>query len=120
MEVGSSANPPVCKILDYGKYIYEKEKQAQKHKSKQKGGETKKIILGININEHDLKIKVNRAKEFLKENNKVIINIKLRGREHIFADRAQELIEEFKNLAEAKFEQSTKRQGSQIFAIIKK
>ncbi len=120
VEIGGNANPPVCKILDYGKYLYEKEKQIQKQKSKQKGGETKEIQLGVNIDKHDLECKIKRAKEFLNQNNRVIISIKLIGRENIFADKAQKLIDEFKVLSNAKFEQNTKRQGNRISAILKK
>lgn len=120
VEVGASANPPVCKIQDYGKFVYEKTKQAQKQKAKQKGGETKEISLGVNIDTHDLQVKVKKGKEFLEDKNKLLVSVKLKGRENIFADRAHTLIEQYRELVDAKYEQRTKRLGSKIFATMKK
>ncbi len=120
VEVGSNANPPVCRLFDYGKYIYEKEKQAQKQRGKQRGGETKEIQLGVNIDKHDLETKVKKANKFLNENNNVRISIRLKGRQNIFANRAREVIEEFRNLTQSRFDQHIKRQGSRFSAILKR
>lgn len=109
----------MCKLLDYGKYQYQKVKQAQKQKSKQKAPETKEIKLSIYIGQHDLEVKANRAKDFMTEGDKVKVFIILRGREKKFSDRAYEIINKFKELSQGEFELTTKRNGHLIFAIIK-
>lgn len=120
IEVGSSAVPPVCKLLDYGKYQYQKIKQAQKQKSKQKASETKEIKLSINIGQHDLEFKAGRAKDFFSENDKVKASIILRGREKMFSNKAYDIINKFQQLCQGVFEQTTKRTGNLIFAILKR
>lgn len=120
VQINSNVNPPVCKYLDYGKFLYEKTKQVQKQKSKQKTSETKEIVLGVNIDKHDLDVKARRALEFFANNHKVIISVKLKGRQNIFSDRARTLIEEFRVLTKSVYEQNIKKVGNRFFAIIKK
>jgi len=81
VEISPSANPPVAKILDWGKYQYQKTKQAQKSKKKNKATELKQMRFGLKIGEHDLNVKLRKVEEFLEAGNKVKITVFYRGRE---------------------------------------
>ncbi|OGD65560.1 translation initiation factor IF-3 [Candidatus Berkelbacteria bacterium RIFCSPHIGHO2_12_FULL_36_9] len=120
VEVGPNANPPVAKLLDFGKELYHQQKQIQKQKAKHKGPQLKEIKLSVRIDEHDFNTKLNRAKDFFKDGDKVRVYIKLMGRENIFQDKAREVIERFKTELNADFEESIKRLGNQFSAILKK
>jgi len=80
-EIAPSAQPPVVKILDWGKYRYEQTKQLAKNKKNQKQVEVKQVRLGLKIGEHDLQVKLNRAIKFLEQGHKVKISLLFRGRE---------------------------------------
>jgi translation initiation factor IF-3 len=80
-EIAPSAQPPVVKILDWGKYRYEQTKQLAKNKKNQKQVEVKQVRLGLKIGQHDLEVKLNRAKKFIEQGHKVKISLLFRGRE---------------------------------------
>lgn len=80
-EISPSAQPPVVKILDWGKYRYEQTKQLQKSRKNQKQVEVKQVRLGLKIGQHDLEVKLNRARKFLESGDKVKISLLFRGRE---------------------------------------
>jgi len=120
VEVGANTNPPITKLMDYGKEIYREQKQIRKHKAKQKAPETKEIKLSMRIEKHDLETKINRAKEFFVLGDKVRVFIKLMGREMMFKDKAEEIINQFASETGSEYEQATKRLGNQIFAILKR
>lgn len=80
-EIAPSAQPPVVKILDWGKYRYEQTKQLAKNKKNQKQVEIKQVRLGLKIGEHDLQVKLSRAVKFLEQGHKVKISLLFRGRE---------------------------------------
>ena len=80
-EISPSAQPPVAKILDWGKYKYEQTKQLQKSRKNQKLVEVKQVRLGLKIGEHDLATKLKHARKFLGEGDKVKISLLFRGRE---------------------------------------
>ncbi len=80
-EIAPTAQPPVVKILDWGKYRYEQTKQLQKSRRNQRQVEVKQVRLGLKIGEHDLQVKLNRARKFLEEGHKVKISLLFRGRE---------------------------------------
>ena len=80
-EIAPSAQPPVVKILDWGKYRYEQTKQLAKNKKNQKQVEVKQVRLGLKIGEHDLQVKLGRAVKFLDQGHKVKISLLFRGRE---------------------------------------
>ena len=93
IQVTERVEPPVCKIMDYGKYIYQlskKEKQV-----KPAGGELKGIRLSFGISQHDLDMRAHQAAKFLTQNNKVRIEMRLRGREKAMGDFAKEKINKF-------------------------
>jgi translation initiation factor IF-3 len=82
VEIAPNANPPVCKLLDYGKFLYElkkKEKEARK-KQKEHSMEVKDMNLSLRIDEHDLKVKLKHMREFLEDGDKVRVRIRFRGR----------------------------------------
>ena len=80
-EIAPTAQPPVVKILDWGKYRYEQTKQQAKSRKNQKQVEVKQVRLGLKIGEHDLQVKVNRAIKFLQQGHKVKVSLLFRGRE---------------------------------------
>jgi translation initiation factor IF-3 len=80
-EIAPSASPPVVKILDWGKYRYEQTKQLAKSKKNQRQVEIKQVRLGLKIGEHDLNVKLTRARKFLEQGHKVKISLLFRGRE---------------------------------------
>lgn len=81
VKVAPGAKPPVCRIMDYGKYRYEMQKKAKDARKKQKTIQVKEIRLSSFIEEHDLRVKANNACKFLKDGDKVKVSIRFRGRE---------------------------------------
>ncbi len=95
IEVAAKTEPPVCRIADFGKFQYQKEKQNRGHKPHRV--EVKGIRLGFNIAKHDLEVKAKQAQRFLEKDDRVRVEIVLRGREKAFAHLVKEKLEEFKN-----------------------
>jgi len=120
VEVAPKANPPVCKILDYGKYLYRQNKIEQKHKKMQKQAEMKGIRLSLRIDQHDLETKVNQARNFLVNHNSVKVAMVFRGREAAHADLAKTKLDFFVDSLKdiARVEQMPKRQGNAMFMIL--
>lgn len=120
VEVGPNANPPVTKVLDYKKYLYEKEKQARKQKASQRGaGGVKEVKLGYKTDDHDVETKARRAIDFLGRGNRVKVFMILRGREQAFAPQALERIDAFRQRVNAEYDQHPNRQGNRIITILK-
>ena len=94
IQVTEKVDPPVCKIMDYGKYIYQLTKK-EKQTTKQTGGELKGIRLGFGISQHDLEMRARQAAKFLAENNKVRIEMRLKGREKAMGDFAKDKMSKF-------------------------
>jgi translation initiation factor IF-3 len=86
VEINPKAQPPVCKIMDYGKFKYEEKKKAQAAKKNQQNQELKELTFRPNTDDNDLAHKVNQAKEFLAEGDKVKFTVRFRGREIVHAD----------------------------------
>ncbi|MCC7432295.1 translation initiation factor IF-3 [Candidatus Peregrinibacteria bacterium] len=120
VEVAPLAKPPVCKILDYGKYLYRQNKIEQKHKRMQKKSEMKTIRLSLRIDEHDLDVKGNRAKEFLAEGNSVKVTLMFKGREIAHEGLGMQKIEGFYERVKevAAIEAPAKRQGNSINMVL--
>lgn len=97
LEIAPMGKPPVCRIMDYGKYQYQQEKAARQQKSKSKQTETKGIRLTFKISDHDMEIRAKQAEKFLSEGNKVKIDLVLRGREKALKDFAKEKMNKFMN-----------------------
>ena len=125
VEVAPQANPPVCKILDYGKFLYElkkKEKEARK-KQREHAIDVKDMMLSVRIDEHDLKVKLKHMREFLMDGDKVRVRIRFRGREHLhpeLGDRlANRIVEELSDVGQ--LEAPIKKEGNfLIFALLPK
>ncbi len=103
VQVTDKAEPPVCKIIDYGKYLYSQKKKERK-KSKSKSSQVKGVRLGFNISDHDLQTKAKAAQRFLKAGDRVRIEMRLRGREKAHKDLARKKINKFIEMMEEKTE----------------
>ena len=95
VKIAPTAKPPVCKIIDYGKYRYELARKAKEAKKKQKTVETKEIRLSPNIDTNDLNTKVNQARKFLSKGAKVKVSLRFRGREMAHRDVGREILDSF-------------------------
>ena len=95
VKIAPTAKPPVCKIIDYGKYRYELDRKAKEAKKKQKTVETKEIRLSPNIDTNDLNTKVNQARKFLSKGAKVKVSLRFRGREMAHRDVGREILDSF-------------------------
>lgn len=124
IQVTEKVEPPVCKIMDYGKYLYQEKKKEKLTAKKQKGGELKGIRLGFSISQHDLEVRANLAEKFLKQGNKVRIEMILRGREKALGNFAKEKINKFLEtlqiLTPYKVERELKREPRGFTMIISK
>ncbi len=95
VKISPNANPPVCKIMDYGKFLYEQSKKEKEAKKRQTVVELKEIRLSSKIEEHDFNFKMVNASKFLEEGNKVKVFIRFRGREMNYAIRGREVLLKF-------------------------
>lgn len=124
IQVTDKVEPPVCKMMDYGKYLYQEKKKEKLAAKKQKEGELKGIRLGFNISQHDLEIRAKQAEKFLKGGNKIMIEMRLRGREKALRDFAKEKINKFLeilgNIVPYKIERDIKRYPWGFTIIISK
>ena len=118
VEVSPQVSPPVCKLLDYGKLMYEETRSERKAKARQKTIEIKEIRIGVKISEHDSLLKVIQAKKFIDKGNKVRVSIKMKGREQAFPEQAYELINQIIAQIGATPEQPPSRAGNQVSVTI--
>ena len=120
VEVSPLSSPPVCKLMDYGTYLYSQKKKDRKQKKASKQTETKTIRLSIRTESHDLNIKAKKAQKFLEDRNTVKVVVIFRGREMAHGDLAIQKMDEFFKLLEeiATIEQEPKRQGYQMTMIL--
>ena len=95
VKVAPQAKPPVCKIMDYGKYRYELQKKDKEAKKNQKTIRVKEIKMSPTIEEHDLKVKANQAIKFLEGGDKVKVSVKFRGRQMGHTDQGREVLDWF-------------------------
>lgn len=95
VKISPNANPPVCKIMDYGKYLYELSKKEKEAKKKQTNISVKEIRLSAKIEEHDFSFKLKNALKFLQDGDKVKVSIRFRGREMQFVSMAHKVIDRF-------------------------
>ena len=117
MEVAPQADPPVCRIMDYGKWKYAQKKKDQKSKAKRHDTELKEVrIRTPKIGQHDLDIKVSRAKDFLERGDRVQFTLRFRGRELAHIDEGRRIFEEIKeSLGEvSKVDQNYRFEGRRL------
>ncbi len=95
VKIAPTAKPPVCKIIDYGKYRYELARKEKEAKKKQKVIEVKEVRLSPNIDENDLNTKMNNARKFLEKGNKVKVTLRFRGREMAHMSKTKYILDDF-------------------------
>ncbi|ACJ00192.1 translation initiation factor IF-3 InfC [Rhodospirillum centenum SW] len=120
VEVSPNADPPVCKILDYGKFKYEAQKKANEARKKQKIIEVKEVKLRPNIDDHDYDIKMRNMRRFLEEGDKVKVTMRFRGREMAHQDLGMVILVKVRDTLEdlAKVEQMPKLEGKQMIMVL--
>ncbi len=120
MEVSPTANPPVCKIMDYGRYRYEQTKKKQEAKKKQSTFQIKEIKVRPKTGEHDLQVKIGHIKKFLEKKDKVKVTVVFRGREITLSELGkavlERIVEETKETA--MLEQEPKFEGRILVMIL--
>ncbi len=119
VKISPNANPPVCKIMDYGKFKYEQQKKEKEARKKQKAAVVKEIRLGLSIDTNDLEIKAKSAHKFLTAGDKVKVSLRFRGRELGYTQKGYEVFERFTALLEdvAKLENNPKMEGRSMAAL---
>lgn len=95
VEVAPQSDPPVCRIMDFGKYKYKQKKRDHQAKKKSHASEVKEIRLKPKINSHDLDTKIRQAEEFIEEGYRVRINMMMKGRENTHVEIAEQVMEDF-------------------------
>jgi translation initiation factor IF-3 len=120
VEVSPTASPPVCKILDFGKFKYEAQKKANAARKKQRVIEVKEIKMRPGIDDNDYNIKMRKVREFLDEGDKVKVTMRFRGREMAHQHLAMDILEKVKGeIADlAKVEQMPKLEGRQMIMVM--
>lgn len=120
VKIAPNAKPPVCKVIDYGKYRYEMARKDKEAKKKQKTVELKEIRLSPNIETNDLNTKMNAAKKFLAKGNKVKITLRFRGREMAHMSSSKHILDDFaENLSDiAVVEKAPKIEGRSIGMVL--
>ncbi len=120
VEISPNAQPPVCRIIDYSKFIYQQKKHQKEAKQKQVRVEVKEIRFGPQTDEHDYAFKLKHAKEFLEQGNKVRAYVFFRGRSILFKEQGEVLLLRFANDLEelGKVEQLPKLEGKKMFLFI--
>ena len=120
VEISPNADPPVCKILDYQKYLYQQKKRAKEQKANAAKIVIKEIRFGPNTDEHDFQFKLNHAKNFLSEGSKVKAYVFFRGRSILFSDQGEKLLLRFALELEeyGKAEQMPKLEGKRMTMFI--
>jgi len=120
VEVSSEAKPPVCRIMDFSKYLFEMQKKERQAKHKSHGSQTKEVRLRPGTGDGDLDIKAKHAREFLNEGYKVGIQLQFRGRELSHKELGMEMIKRFTALLDdiAKMEQEPRMEGKRMTALL--
>lgn len=120
VEISPSANPPVCKIMDYKKFLYQQKKKQKESKAKTAKVVVKEIRLGPNTDEHDFNFKLKHAQSFLKEGAKVKVDVFFKGRSIIYKDKGEYILLRFAQELEelGKVESLPKLEGKRMIMII--
>ena len=120
VKIAPAARPPVCKIIDYGKYKYEQARKEKEAKKKQKTVEVKEVRLSPNIDTNDLNTKINNAKKFISKGNKVKVTLRFRGREMAHVQQSKHILDDFaETLADvAVVEKPAKMEGRAMSMVL--
>ena len=119
-EVAPHERPPICKLMDYGKYLYHQQKLETKQRKMRKQTEVKGVRLGFQTGAHDIEVKANQAKRFLMSKNAVKVVMIFRGREITHLDLGKKKMEDFYTKLQdvAKLDEPPKRQGNQLIMLL--
>ena len=122
VKIAPKAEPPVCKIIDYGKYKYEMVRKEKEAKKKQKTVELKEIRMSPNIDTNDLNTKINSAKKFLTKGDRVKVTLRFRGREMAHMQQSKGILDEFAKAVEeiAVVEKAPKVEGRNMSIVLAK
>lgn len=120
VEISPNQSPPVCKLLDFGKYKYEQQKKKNEAKKRQKVMEIKEIKIRPNIDDHDYGVKMRAMKSFLEEGDKVKVTLRFRGREMAHMDLGAKVLERVRTELDsmAKVEQMPRVEGRQMVMVM--
>ena len=120
VEIAASNNPPVCKIIDYGKFKYQEQKKKNEAKKKQKTIETKEIKIRPGTGEHDYQVKIKNAQKFLREGNRVKFSLRFKGREMEHSNLGIDMLKRVKSDLEEliRVEMEPKIEGRQAFLVV--
>jgi len=120
VEVAPNSSPPVCRIMDYGKHMYQQSKKTHGSKKSQSSVQLKEIRIRPKTEEHDLQVKLRHIQRFLEQNNKVKITMMFRGREIVYADKGRQIMENIKErLGETcVVDQFPKREGRNMIMVV--
>ena len=120
VKIAPTAKPPVCKIIDYGKYRYELARKEKEAKKKQKVIEIKDVRLTPTIDENDLNTKMNNARKFLEKGNKVKVTLRFRGREMAHVQQSKHILDDFAKMLEdvAVVEKAAKLEGRNMSMVL--
>lgn len=116
VEINPTNRPPICKIMDFGKFKYDASKKAKENRARQKVHELKEIRLTFKISDHDISYKAKQAKEFFDEGNSVRVTMRLRGRENAFVAQAIEVFNKFAQASGLAFERTPQKAGNLVTA----
>ncbi len=120
VRVAPKANPPVCKIIDYGKYKYEQGRKEKEAKKKQKTVEVKEVRLSPNIDNNDINTKANNARKFISKGNKVKVTLRFRGREMTHVQQSKHILDDFAEMLDdvAMIEKAPKMEGRSMSMVL--
>ena len=120
VKIAPTAKPPVCKIIDYGKYRYEQARKEKEAKKKQKTVDVKEVRLSPNIDKNDLNTKVNSAKKFIQKGDKVKVTLRFRGREMAHMQTSKHILDDFADMLKdvASVEKPAKLEGRSISMVL--
>ena len=120
VKIAPKAQPPVCKIIDYGKYKYEQSRREKEAKKKQKTVEVKEVRMSPNIDANDLNTKVNNAKKFILKGNKVKVTLRFRGREMAHVQQSKHILDDFADMLKdvAQVEKPAKLEGRNMSMVL--
>ena len=120
VKIAPKAQPPVCKIINYGKYKYELTRKEKEAKKKQKTVEIKEVRLSPNIDTNDFNTKANNAKKFIEKGNKVKVTLRFRGREMAHAQQSKHILDDFAELLQdvAAVEKPAKLEGRSMSMVL--
>ncbi len=120
VKIAPGAKPPVCKIIDYGKYKYEQTRKEKEAKKKQRTVEIKEVRLSPNIDTNDLNTKVNNARKFISKGNKVKVTLRFRGREMAHVQQSRHILDDFAELLSdiASVEKAPKLEGRNMSMVL--